>query len=107
MPLLSDANLLKSESFMDRMTIALIRAAHNIQSEDGATTNHAERLAMSDQILTGWTAARRMAGVFFPLVAGNPTIQSVGTSATDNEIIFVVNSYLDQVAVRDFTAEAV
>lgn len=107
MSLLTDSQLLSSESFVNRVTVALIRAAYNIKNEVDTTTNHAERLAMAEQILSSWSSARSVGMTFCPLVLTNATVQSVGANVTDNDIIFIVNSFLDTVAVRDYPVEAV
>jgi len=93
-------------SVQQQTEVAVIHAASDIQNEDAATPDHADRLAWAN-----W-ANKNSSVAFEPFrwpVAMNPSIQASvaadpsGQSVADNDVQFVVNSILPQV-IADFVA---
>jgi hypothetical protein len=84
-----------------RVEVATAKAANDILNESPSTQNHLERELLAFSILTN---VDQYTEVFSWFVALNPTIQSAGGEATDNDIQYVVNSNLDKVALSGFGA---
>ena len=102
--LASDYALISNTGFKGRVTMAVLKAARDIRVESSGIANHAERLAWADSIIN-LGEADRQAGLFLPNVVANATISAAGTNATDNDVIFVVNSLVDQYALSQFPQE--
>lgn len=96
MALIDQYNLKSNAQFKARVSAAISVAANDIMNEDAGTTNHTERLVWAKaSIKDPETVAEQMLW----LVVQNPTIQTNGLSSSDNDIQFVVNSYVDFLAV--------
>lgn len=96
MALIDTYNLKSNAEFKARVSAAIATASNNIINEDVGTANHTERLAWAkESIKNAESAAEQMLW----LVVQNPTIQTNGLSSSDNDIQFVVNSYIDFLAV--------
>jgi hypothetical protein len=85
----------ESANLLNRTTVAVAKAAYDILNEDPGYTNHANRVIWARQALgdTKSKAEQMMWGV-----VTNATIAAAGDDATDNDIQFVVNSYIDSFA---------
>lgn len=79
----------------NQATIAILKAAGDIMNESPATSNHANRLVWAKRVLVspGDEAAKFM----WPLLA-NATVAATALNANDNDVQFVVNSYIDTFA---------
>jgi len=96
MALIDQYNLKSNAEFKARIASAIAKASNNIINEDPGTTNHTERLVWAkNAIINAETVAEQMLW----LVVQNPTIQTNGLSSSDNDIEFVVNSYINFLAV--------
>jgi hypothetical protein len=91
-------------SVQQQIEVAVIHAASDIQNEDSATADHANRLAWAN-----WTN-KNSSVAFEPFrwpVSMNPTIQASvqadpsGQSINDSDVQFVVNTNLNAV-IADF-----
>jgi len=99
MTLANAYNLSGTVAFKQKVRSATVQAALDVAAEDAGTARHAERLALSSQILTN---PDHWANLFAIGVANNATIQTdfpppshamSGVEATvDGDIQFVVNS---------------
>lgn len=79
----------------NRAMVAVAKAAYDILNEDPGYANHANRIIWARQALAN--AAGKAEEMLWGIVT-NPTIAAAGESATDNDIQFVVNSYIDSFA---------
>ena len=75
-----------------RFQAARIKAAWDILNESPSTTGHTERLVWAEAILDDVSTDAEEEYTRF---LSNATIQSSGTSSTDNDILFVVNSWVN------------
>lgn len=73
-----------------RCQTAGLQAATNVMSEDDATVGHTERAAWANKVLLN--PALQSPSIAFG-VAAQPGI--TGPEATDNDILFTVNSLVD------------
>jgi len=87
-----EAGLLKA-----KLVGAILSAAYAIVNEDAGTTNHVNRLAWANDILSGTVAnvEAKAAEHLRYAVASNATISAAGNDATDSDVQFVVNSQID------------
>ena len=74
-----------------RFKAARLKAAWDILNE-GDITFHEERLAWASGIINNYDVDL---SVEYLLFLSNPTIQTSGNASTDNDIQFVVNSFVD------------
>jgi len=89
-------NLANNAAFKGRISAAVAKAGFDITNEDPGTTYHTERLAWAKNAMKNPdTVTDQMVW----LVVQNATIQSSGISSTDNDIQFVVNSNINNLAV--------
>ena len=89
-------NLVNNAEFKGRISAALAKAAYDITNEDQGTASHAERLAWAKNTMKNPdTVTNQMIW----LVVQNATIQSSGIASADNDIQFVVNSNINNLAV--------
>jgi tRNA G26 N,N-dimethylase Trm1 len=86
--------IITNVNFNDRIRYFLTKAALAILSEDPATVNHDARVALSVKILSFSIID---VSPFVYAVLTNPTIAALvdPTTATDNDLEFVVNSIID------------
>jgi len=78
--------------------VAVAKAAYDILNEDAGTANHANRVIWANQTLAD--AKSKAEQMMWGLVT-NATIAAAGDAATDNDIQFVVNSYINSFAQGD------
>lgn len=78
-----------------RVAAACAKASNDVLNEDAGTANHANRLVWARTTLMDIDA---MATRMFWAVISNATIAAAGNAATDNDIQWVVNSWIDSFA---------
>lgn len=103
MSLLSDFQLITDTDFKGRVAIAILRGANDIRQEAPSVDNHDERLQWANNI-NSYADADQQAGRFLPNVIANATVSSNGAATVDNDVLFVVNSLIDQYAISQYTA---
>ena len=97
---LASINRIYADSEMrNRVQSAIGKAAQDILNEDVATANHAERLKFALEALT---SSRNYIEMFMRFVSLNPTVQTNGGEATDNDLQYIVNSSIDKIALALF-----
>jgi hypothetical protein len=72
-----------------------IEAAWDIINESDQTANHTNRLAFAKKVIADPVAVTMKYYLYF---LSNATIQMSGEGSTDNDIQFVVNSFIDIVS---------
>ena len=82
----------------NRTISAVLNAANAVINEDPGTANHANRLVWAQAALASREGLSAAADEMFVGVCSNPTIQTTGNDATDNDIQFVVNSLVNSYA---------
>lgn len=89
--------LTNDQEMKKRVQMAVWIAATNIIYEDPQTANHAARVVWAAEKLRGPMPAdeERKAMIF---ISANSTIGEQGNAASDNDIQFVVNGFVDQFA---------
>lgn len=98
MALIDVYNLSKSSDLRNRTLAAMWKSAEDVRNEDAGTANHAERVALT-KIWAGAKEEDAAVWDVFRFVIGNATIQAAGEAAEDNDILFVVNSVIDHLAI--------
>lgn len=78
-----------------RFCAARLKAAWDVINEDAGTPSHAARLVWADKIVTDYFADKDKE---YRRFLSNATIQSSGAASTDNDISFVVASFLNTYA---------
>jgi hypothetical protein len=77
---------------------AIDKAARDVLNEDAGTANHEARLTWATQIRNKVERIQTEAHQWMPAVLDNPTVAAAGNAATDNDVQFVVNSLVNQMA---------
>ena len=75
-----------------RVAVALVKAAVDVMNESPATEDHAQRMAWARRVVAdplGWAAKTIWK------VLENATIQAAPLAATDSDVQFVVNSFVN------------
>lgn len=94
MTLINSFQLKNSEELQKRVATAMIIAARDIINESISATNHDNRIAWAKRISKG-DVVEYEARSWMWMIILNPTINSLGSSATDNDIQNTVNSLID------------
>lgn len=81
-----------------RFLAARLKAAWDVLNEDAQAPNHAARLAWAEKVLANPEADAQREYLRF---LSNTTIQAWGGASTDNDVQFVVNSFVDANAAID------
>jgi hypothetical protein len=82
-----------------QVAAAIAIAAKQVWDEDPATENHVKRMRWAKSVrLNGDQGPILEAASMIWLVLENATIQASPTTATDNDVQFVVNSLIDSVS---------
>jgi len=81
--------------FKGLVQASLAKASYDVLNESSGTTNHVNRLTWAKATLKD---PGSVMSTMIWLVLQNPTIISDGTSFVENDIQFVVNSYVDLLA---------
>jgi len=103
MSFVTSFNLAGDANLRNRVYGALIKAAGAILAEDDQTVNHAERVKLALEIISG-NPVGGLVQEFTRLIADNVTVQASAPDYVDNDIEFVVNSYVGLVAVAKYAA---
>ena len=82
-----------SPELQQRFFAARLKAAWDIRNEPSNTPGHAQRLTWANAVLTSYQGASTFYD--YATFLSNPTIQTAGNEATDNDIQFVVNSLVN------------
>lgn len=88
-----DGLVLGAPTLFQRFRAARLKAAWDIMNEDPGTTNHADRVTWANSIIADYESSDVQSE--YRLFLSNTTIQTSGISSTDNDIQFVVNSFVD------------
>jgi hypothetical protein len=83
-----------------RVASACLKASWAIRNESPETENHTERLAWANAILSSKQGMMDAATMMFLYFLSNTTIQTLGDQASDNDIEFVVSSFINVMAVQ-------
>jgi hypothetical protein len=81
-----------SEPMKSRVTAAVAQCSADILNEDPATPNHANREEWANFALNN---SQGIAEQAMWSVVMNPTINAAGENATDQDILFVVSSWIN------------
>ena len=81
-----------------KISRAIDVAARDVINEDPGTTNHANRIVWARHIRKGPTNITIEANAWINVVLDNATIAAAGNLATDNDVQFVVNGLVDDMA---------
>lgn len=84
-----------SATLKPKTEVAVVTAATNVLNEDAGTANHANRILWAQWALKNSKQATEQ---MLWGVVGNATIVADGDSASDADVQFVVNSYIDSFA---------
>jgi hypothetical protein len=88
-----DALIVGNPLLRQRFRAARIKAAWNVVNESAATANHAARLTWANKILDDYEADLDEE---YRWLCSNATIQSNPAATTDNDLEFVVATFLNQ-----------
>lgn len=89
---------------LGRVTVAVERAAVDILNEAPETADHAKRMAWAKRsVLTiGENRAQAYASLILRLAfVENASLQEKALQATDNDVQFIVNSYIEKLIAED------
>lgn len=86
---------LRNSSLVNRVEVAVAKAAYDVRNEVPETANHANRIIWAASALVD---PKTRANEMMWQVLSNATIQASGQASTDNDIQFVVNSLVDSFA---------
>lgn len=84
--LLEQHTITSSASYQQRVEMAFLKTAFDVTNEDSGTANHAERLALAEQVISGSGVPPR---AFKLLHILNPALQGT-QDPTDSDILFTV-----------------
>lgn len=84
-----------------RTKAAALLACYDIQNEDVGTANHTERLAMANKTLSDEAYRTSVVDALMNSVSTNDDIASDMQNASDNDIKFVVNSQMTNIALNN------
>lgn len=91
--LLSDS----SQALRNRVMAQCLISANYILNENPGTPNHLNRLTWAQSALQSTASLRAASDKMYTGVCTNPTIQSSGNDASDNDIAYVVATLIDTV----------
>lgn len=100
MDLLSEYGLFSDEenALHKKVAAAIARAARDVYFESPDTANHAARYLWAVRLRQSSSNAITEAHSRMLMVLDNPVVAAAGNDATDNDVQFVVNSLIDQMA---------
>lgn len=90
--LLEKATFTAATDYRARIGQAFLKLANDVVNESGSTTNHANRLTLAEQVISGSGVPSRC---YELLPVLNPALQVDGGEPTDNDIIFTVSQQWD------------
>jgi hypothetical protein len=82
-------------SLFHRFTGGCIKSAWDVMNEAANTANHVNRIALAKKMLL---APDDIAKKYYLYFLSNASIQTSGDAATDNDILFIVASFMDVIA---------
>jgi len=88
-----DALVVGNPILRQRFRASRLKAAWNVVNEAVNTANHAERIAWANKIIGGYETDL---DAEYRWLCSNTTIQANPSGASDNDIDFVVASFLNQ-----------
>lgn len=89
-----------AEQTQHRVMMAVAASAHYIMIEGGGVNDHADRLAFAAAFVAATDETRRqVVKGLTALVLGNPSIANTGATTSDDDIKYVVNTALANVAI--------
>ena len=88
-----DALIVGNPLLRQRFRAARIKAAWNVVNEDAQTAHHAARLMWANKIIGNYDADL---DVEYRWLCSNATVQASPTTTTDNDLDFVVATFLNQ-----------
>lgn len=88
-----DELVLGVPTLFQRFRAARIEAAWDILNEDPSTENHVDRLAWANTVVSDYVGGNIQSE--YRLFLSNATIQTSGIASTDNDIQYVVNTFVD------------
>jgi hypothetical protein len=90
----------QSGTLRAKFIAACLKASYDILNEDAGTENHANRVTWANSIINGTVAAveEKASQHLRYAMASNATLQSACEAATDNDVIFIVNSQINTFA---------
>lgn len=86
--LLQQSQYTSASDYQKRVQFAFLETAQDVYTEDPETPNHAERLALANQVISGSGLPPRAFSILHIL---NPGLQVEGGSPTDNDLLFTVS----------------
>lgn len=89
------AALRRNPVLMDKVLVALTKAASDVMVEADTTSLHKARLRWAEKV---FPTPEVMYNLMIWRVLQNPTIQTNGEASADSDIQFVVNSLIDEFA---------
>jgi len=101
MSFLTTFNLAKDADLRNRVYGSLVKAAGDILNEDAETASHAERVKLALSIIAD-PGEGSVPAEFTRLAASNVTVQASAPNYVDNDLDFVVASFLTAVAVAKY-----
>ena len=90
-------NVAQSQMLAARICGGLYKAASSVRAEAAGTANHANRLLWANAVMKE-DQSGTMNKRFRILCAQNSTIAAAGETATDNDLDYVIATFLDQEA---------
>ena len=81
-----------------QVSVAIHKAAVDVINEDSGTDNHANRITWARKVTSSNMSPVTEAERWIWKVLENATIQAAPTTSTDNDVQFVVNSIVNQMA---------
>jgi hypothetical protein len=91
-----DAATNEANSLRKKVAVAVVKAVADIRNESAGTANHARRLLWCDRVTAD--GPQIWAGIVIWRVLENATILANPTTATDNDVQFVVNGLVNYYA---------
>ena len=88
-----DALIVGNPLLRQRFRAARIKAAWNVVNEDAQTANHAARLVWAGKILANYETDLDVEYRWF---CSNSTVQASPNTTTDNDLDYVVATFLNQ-----------
>lgn len=86
--LLEQAVFSSAQDYSRRVQMAFLKTAQDVVSEDPQTADHAKRLILANQVISGSGVPIRAVATLHIL---NPALQVVGGEPTDNDLLFTVS----------------
>ena len=102
-PLVTQALLLGDQSFMSRATMAMLHTASNIQYEDPATPNHANRIGLAGMAFEDPNNTLKRMYNYIIIQPGVYTGAGNTSTIADQAILDAISAVWDQMANQLYT----